>query len=159
MKKTPIRIASMLTPIAFATLLALGACGGGSSSNSSNTGTQTDATTAALQSKVKNIVVIYAENRSFDNLYGNFPGANGLGAVLNADGTPTAAYVPQKDRDGATVLSSLPPVWGGVTMGGSIVTVTQQQSAGLPNAPFDIGTAFKASANATIDGSVVTRDL
>ncbi len=28
--------------------------------------------------EVKNVVVIYAENRSFDNLYGNFPGANGL---------------------------------------------------------------------------------
>ena len=28
--------------------------------------------------KIKNIIVIYAENRSFDNLYGFFPGANGL---------------------------------------------------------------------------------
>ena len=29
-------------------------------------------------SKVENIVVIYAENRSFDHLYGLFPGAEGL---------------------------------------------------------------------------------
>ena len=28
--------------------------------------------------KIKNVVVIYAENRGFDNLYGLFPGANGL---------------------------------------------------------------------------------
>src|SRR5215213_5335355 len=28
--------------------------------------------------RIDNIVVIYAENRSFDNLYGSFPGANGL---------------------------------------------------------------------------------
>src|SRR4051794_901286 len=28
--------------------------------------------------KIKNIVVIYAENRSFDHLYGFFPGANGI---------------------------------------------------------------------------------
>jgi phospholipase C len=28
--------------------------------------------------KVKHVVVIYMENRSFDNLYGEFPGANGL---------------------------------------------------------------------------------
>ena len=27
---------------------------------------------------IHTIVVIYAENRSFDNLYGTFPGANGL---------------------------------------------------------------------------------
>src|SRR3546814_10486589 len=28
----------------------------------------------ALRSHVRNIIVIYAENRSFSNLYGNFPG-------------------------------------------------------------------------------------
>ena len=28
--------------------------------------------------KIETIVVIYAENRSFDHLYGLFPGANGL---------------------------------------------------------------------------------
>ena len=28
--------------------------------------------------QIENVVVIYAENRSFDNLYGFFPGANGL---------------------------------------------------------------------------------
>ena len=28
--------------------------------------------------QIENVVVIYAENRSFDNLYGTFPGANGL---------------------------------------------------------------------------------
>ena len=27
---------------------------------------------------IDTVVVIYAENRSFDNLYGSFPGANGL---------------------------------------------------------------------------------
>ena len=59
---------------------------------------------------------------------------------------------------GTTTLATLPPVWGGVTAPGSTVTVTQAQSAGLPNAPFNIGTAFRASANATIDGTVVTRD-
>ena len=28
--------------------------------------------------RIKTIVVIYAENRSFDHLYGFFPGANGI---------------------------------------------------------------------------------
>ena len=27
---------------------------------------------------IETVIVLYAENRSFDNLYGRFPGANGL---------------------------------------------------------------------------------
>jgi acid phosphatase len=150
MKKIPFRLAA-LTPVALGALLALAACGDGNDGPAD--------TTAQLQAKVNNIVVIYAENRAFDNLYGNFPGANGLATVVNADGTTTSAYVPQKDRDGTTVLATLPQTWGGVTAPGSSVTVTQAQSAGLANAPFDMATAFKASANASIDGTVVTRDL
>src|SRR5438067_4343765 len=45
--------------------------------------------------KIKTIVVIYAENRSFDHLYGFFPGANGIANAtadqktqLDHDGTP-----------------------------------------------------------------------
>jgi len=115
--------------------------------------------TAALQANVKTIVVIYAENRSFDNLFGAFPGANGLGAVLGADGKPTRAYVPQKDRDGKTVLATLPQTWGGVTARGAAPVVNQAQSAGLPNRPFPIETAFQQAANATLTASTVTRDL
>ena len=153
MKKTttPVRFAAALTPLALGALLALSACGGNDVADTSAGGTDT---TAALQGKVKNIVVIYAENRAFDNLYGNFPGANGLSAVVNADGSTTSAYVAQKDRDGTT-LATLPQTWGGVTAPGSSITVSQADSAGLANKPFDIGTAFHAN----IDGSVVTRDL
>ncbi|MEJ6022844.1 acid phosphatase [Ramlibacter sp. PS4R-6] len=43
--------------------------------------------------KVKNLVVIYAENHSFDNMYGMFPGANG---VANA----TPEQYTQLDHDG-----------------------------------------------------------
>lgn len=146
------RLKLALTPLALGAMLALGGCFGHDGED-----TPMD-TTAALQSKVQNIVVIYAENRAFDNLYGNFAGADGLSTVVGADGKPTAAYIAQKDRNGQA-LATLPPVWGGVTAPGSTVTVSQAQSAGLANAPFNIGTAFKASANATIDGSVVTRDL
>ena len=46
-------------------------------------------------SKIKHIVVIYLENHSFDNLYGEFSGANGLSAAgaeqitqVDATGTP-----------------------------------------------------------------------
>jgi len=107
------------TAIAVAATFALSACGGDSS-----TTIDTAATTAALQADVQNIVVIYAENRSFDNLFGNFVGANGLNAVVDAGGTPTAAYVPQKDRDGTTVLATLPQTWGGFTASGQTPVVT-----------------------------------
>jgi acid phosphatase len=53
--------------------------------------------------KIDTIVVIYAENRSFDNLYGLFPGANG---IANAKPEQTM----QRDHDG-TPLPYL-TVWG-----------------------------------------------
>ena len=55
--------------------------------------------------RIDHIVVIYAENRSFDNLYGLFPGANGI-----ANATP--AQYTQVDRDGKP-LAELPPAWRG----------------------------------------------
>ncbi|HVZ47326.1 MAG TPA: acid phosphatase [Gemmatimonadaceae bacterium] len=113
------------------------------------------AVTAALRDRVSNIVVIYAENRAFDNLYGNFPGANGLGAVVDASGTPRAAYVPQKDRDGVTVLATLPRTWRGVTQRGVTPVVTEAESAGLPNAPFAIDGAW----GGRVTTRTVTRDL
>ena len=99
------------------------------------TGSTSDAGTRALRSRVDTIVVIYAENRAFDNLYGNFPGARGLSEVIDGSGKPLPAYQPQVDRDG-TVLPVLPPAWGGVTAPGVTPVVTQQQSVGLPNAPW-----------------------
>ncbi len=116
------------------------------------------AMTRALRKHIDTIVVIYAENRAFDNLYGNFPGARGLGEVLGADGRPTAAYVPQIDRDGQ-ILAKLPPAWGGVTAAGFVPVVTQQQSVGLPNAPFSIEHVYTAQSGATLSTSTVTRDL
>ena len=55
--------------------------------------------------RIEHIVVIFAENRSFDHLYGRFPGANGL---ANA----TADQMTQLDRDGKP-LPELPPAWKG----------------------------------------------
>jgi len=75
---------------------------------------------------IATIVVIYAENRSFDNLYGSFPGANGLSQV-------TPAGYTQLDRDGS-VLKELPPVWDGLTAKGVVPPVTQAQTEHLPNA-------------------------
>src|ERR1700723_3610853 len=117
-----------------------------------------DPTTRALRSKIDTIVVIYAENRAFDNLYGNFPGAHGLSEVIDRDGRVRPAYVPQVDRDGS-VLPALPPTWGGVTASGARPVVTEAQSAGLPNAPFSIEHAFTAQSDVTLSTSPVTRDL
>jgi acid phosphatase len=80
--------------------------------------------------EIQNVVVIFAENRSFDNLYGTFPGANGL---ANASATSTR----QLDRDGS-VLKELPPVWGGLTAKGVTPPVTQAETEHLPNAPFAV---------------------
>jgi phospholipase C len=79
---------------------------------------------------INTIVVIYAENRSFDNLYGSFPGANGLPGL-------TSAQFQQLDRDG-TVLKELPPVWDGLTAKGVVPPVTQAMTEHLPNMPFAI---------------------
>ncbi len=116
------------------------------------------AITAALQSKVKNIVVIYAENRSFDNTFGNFPGANGLSTVVNSSGVTTSSYIPQKDRDGVTVLATLPQTWNGNTAAGNTQVVTQAKSANLPNAPFPVETAFTAASGVTLTTADGTRD-
>jgi acid phosphatase len=116
------------------------------------------AKTRALRGGIDTIVVIYAENRAFDNLYGNFPGARGLAEVLDRNGRPLPAYRPQVDRDGR-VLAALPPSWGGVTAPGITPVVTQQQSAGLPNAPFSIEHAYTPQSGVTLSTATVTRDL
>jgi acid phosphatase len=113
-----------------------------------------------LQADIQNIVVIYAENRTFDSLLGNYPGANGLSQVVDSAGNPTAAYIPQKDRDGTTVLSKLPQTWGGVTAAGNPTVITQAQSDNLPNAPFPMETTWNAVNGAPLLTTTdVTRDM
>ena len=73
--------------------------------------------------KIEHVVVIYAENHSFDNMYGMFPGANG---VANA----TPAQTTQVDHDGKP-LPHLPPVY---TAGKPDPKYPQA----LPNRPFRI---------------------
>lgn len=83
-----------------------------------------------LLNKIETIVVIYAENRSFDNLYGSFPGANGLQNLA-----PEATL--QVDRDGKP-LKELPPIWKGLTAKGVSPAITKAQTEHQPNAPFAI---------------------
>ncbi|AZF51168.1 Acid phosphatase [Pseudomonas sp. R4-34-07] len=108
----------------------------------------------ALRDNVKTVVVIYAENRSFNNLFADFPGLEKpLSALSVAD-------VQQRDRDGS-VLATLPPTWGGVLQVGpqSVDGVTYpsavQFQENLPNAPF----ALKGPDAQDLPLSLVTRDL
>jgi acid phosphatase len=105
---------------------------------------------------IKTVVVIYAENRGFDNLYGLFPGANGVpGVNPSAQGT----VEPQKDFDGTT-LASLPPTWGGFTASGQSVTLPQASTVGWANKPFRIDDPAGVNGTGTVVGqNVTTRDL
>jgi phospholipase C len=80
-------------------------------------------------SQVQNIVVIYAENRGFDHLFGHFPGANGLD---NA----TATEATQLDRNGQP-LTELPPINGnGLTDPSDPTQVPTEETRGHPNEPY-----------------------
>jgi acid phosphatase len=103
--------------------------------------------TADDLAKIETIVVLYAENRSFDALYGDFPGANGL-----ANGIPAMAL--QRDRD-LSVLKELPPIWGGLTAKGVEPRIGEAETAHLPNAPF----AIDGPKGFNLPLSVPTRDL
>ncbi|WP_448653084.1 acid phosphatase [Pseudomonas fluorescens] len=108
----------------------------------------------ALHDQVKTVVVIYAENRSFNNLFADFPGVEKPLSALSA------ADAQQRDRDGS-LLTTLPPAWGGVLQVGpqSVDGVTYpsevQFQQNLPNAPF----ALKGPNAEDLPLSLVTRDL
>ena len=86
--------------------------------------------------KIETIVVIYAENRSFDNLYGMFPGANGIIKDVNGKLTDFNDFK-QVDRDGVTPLANLPSVWNvSPPTGNNNACVVKR----LPNEPFRIDT-------------------
>jgi phospholipase C len=74
--------------------------------------------------RIQHIVVIYAENHSFDNMYGMFPGANGVADATTGQKT-------QLDHDG-TPLPHLPPVF---TPQGNADPHYPQS---MPNGPFRI---------------------
>lgn len=113
-------------------------------------------TTAGSLDTIQNVVVIFAENRAFDNLYGLFPGANGIPGV---NPSSRGAYIPQKDFDGS-VLPVLPPTWGGLTVAGQRVTLSQAQTMGWPNRPFQLDDPTGVQGSGTVIGQdVTTRDL
>ena len=108
----------------------------------------------ALRRQVRHIVVIYAENRSFANLYGDFPGVrHPLSEVRPEDAR-------QLDRDGKTPLPVLPKIWGGLVpraqeVDGKRYAIAEHDIDKLPNAPFRIADA----QGKPLPNGVITRDL
>jgi acid phosphatase len=107
----------------------------------------------ALANAIDTVVVIYAENRSFNNLFADFPG---LQKPLSAVG-PEAAR--QRDRDGKP-LDTLPPIWRGLVPTAQVVEhqnyhIAQDAITGLPNGPF----VLKTPEGDALPTGLVTRDL
>lgn len=104
---------------------------------------------AKLKANVKNVVVIYLENRSFNNLFANFPGL----------AAPMPASAPQKDRDGS-ILPTLPKIWGGMVpgrqdIGGKEYQIAEDKIANLPNGPWKL----VDGEGKPLPEGLVTRDL
>ncbi len=102
--------------------------------------------------KIRTIVIIFEENRSFDNLYGLYPGANGI--LSDAEGRPAdmKAYR-QLDRDGLTPLEHLPPVWNTpAAAAGELGFIAK-----MPNGPFRIDAPPGAASSMKPDR--ITPDL
>jgi acid phosphatase len=127
-----------------------GAAGGAPAKARPATPTSLD---AKLQANVRNVVVIYLENRSFNNLFADFPGlASPLSALKPAD-------YQQRDYDGS-ILPTLPKVWGGLVpvpqdIAGKRYELKEDQLKDLPNAPFKLVDA----EGKPLPESVITRDL
>ena len=104
---------------------------------------------AKLKANVKNVVVIYLENRSFNNLFANFPGL----------AAPLPASAPQKDRDGS-ILPTLPKIWGGMVpgrqdIGGKEYLIGEDKIVNLPNGPWKL----VDGEGKPLPEGLVTRDL
>ncbi len=108
---------------------------------------------ARLREAIDTVVVIYAENRSFNNLFAGFPGLQQPLSAVPAERTA------QRDRDGK-LLPMLPKIWEGLVPEKQVVDHTEyligpDDLAALPNAPF----ALKTPDGDPLPHGVVTRDL
>ncbi|TAN05622.1 MAG: acid phosphatase [Rhodanobacteraceae bacterium] len=89
---------------------------------------------ATLRERIRNVIVIYCENRSFNHLFADFPG---LEQPLSA--LPPARAL-QRDRDGR-VLKALPKIWHGLVphqqvLDGKTWQIGEDAITGLANAPW-----------------------
>jgi len=108
---------------------------------------------ADLRAHIETVVIIYAENRSFNNLFAGFPG---LQQPLSA--VPPERFL-QRDRDGR-VLERLPTIWEGLVPNRQTVEhrdyrIGPDDLPPLPNAPFALATP----EGDPLPHGLVTRDL
>lgn len=83
---------------------------------------------AELKARIKHVIIVYPENRSFDSLYGKVPGVNGIAQAR-------AENVTQTDRAGRA-LDSLPrPTTSGIP--GLSAGPDTRFPAATPNAQYD----------------------
>jgi acid phosphatase len=108
---------------------------------------------AQLREHIDHVVVLFAENRSFNNLFAGFPGLERpLSELKPVD------YL-QRDRNG-NVLDKLPPIWRGLvpheqTVRHRTYRIGEQDITGLPNAPF----ALQTPEGEPLPQGLITRDL
>jgi acid phosphatase len=117
------------------------------------TGSLASSLDSKLKANIKHVVVIYLENRSFDNLFADFPGVSSPLAAV------PVARVLQRDRDG-TILSTLPKIWGGMVparqnIAGQDYLITEDQIKELPNRPYPLTDAD----GKPLPEALITRDL
>jgi acid phosphatase len=108
---------------------------------------------ARLREVIDSVVVIYAENRSFNNLFADFPG------VARPLSNEPAERLRQKDRDGG-VLPHLPKIWDGLAPDSQVVEhrtwkIGPDDLPQIANGPF----ALQTPDGDPLPHGVVTRDL
>lgn len=135
-----------------ATLGSLAGCSGNKQTTAQGKTTAQPVDDQALKDNIDNIVVIFAENRSFNNLFADFPGLQSPLAAMPAE------QLQQRDRNGER-LPHLPPIWGGLVPHEQVVEHTryridEQALDTLPNAPFELRTPD----GEPLPQGIVTRD-
>lgn len=95
------------------------------------------ASAATVLPQIKNFVVIYLENRSFDHLFGDFPGTNNRSKA-------SAESLKQLDKQGVA-YTTLPPVQKIEHLQPTVLDT--RFPTDLPNAPFDIGKYMPPNVN------------
>jgi phospholipase C len=111
---------SATTTASATTTYTITATGGGQTATATATVTVLPQGTA--QSEIHHLIVVIMQNHSFDNLFGTYPGANGL--------SPTVPGYSQVDASGATVTPTLLPNLNNANLNHSYSTYTASYDGG-----------------------------
>jgi len=116
MSRTPSRSRRARIGAALAALAILAvACNGSGDTRATGTASTSSGQGARTKWPIKHVVFIIKENRSFDNLFGRFPGANGA--------TTGRMWLGDTWRNGGTWQDEIPFTWNGPPYAEKTVTV------------------------------------